>query len=236
MSFCVNLCNSINKDNKIIVDKIKNKMDLYLVININNINFGDITRYVYSQYSIEKILYKNKEYRETISYYTMNNILTVNRPEHDKNKICECMIDYRTDEQIKYEIIPNNVFDIKYIYFKDSSSLYDNEFENIELINKMRKMEDITNVKFIGYKNIKFTNISGINYDHRGSNHTNIYLPFEESTMVKLPITLDVIIDKLFRLKSNKFDKWYELYVETIVKKNKKKDIIYINVKFDHGS
>jgi hypothetical protein len=71
------------------------------------------------------------------------------------------------------------------------------------------------------------------NDDHRGSDHTAIELPMEGSISLTDPTIAD-ITDAIYRLKSCKFNKWYELLCECHVKDEG--DCKVITMTTDYGS
>lgn len=73
------------------------------------------------------------------------------------------------------------------------------------------------------------------NEDHRGSDHTRIILDFPGKVELKEKKTkMTDFIDALFRLRSHKFENWYEMYYSAEVSSNK--SAIIVDVIFDHGS
>lgn len=84
-------------------------------------------------------------------------------------------------------------------------------------------------------KKIIFINKNGINKDHRGSNHCEIFLHFHESFTVTAPISLEDFYLALIKTKSHKFENWYELFMKSTVQKLEESSYS-INFKHDHGS
>ena len=73
------------------------------------------------------------------------------------------------------------------------------------------------------------------NEDHRGSDHTRIILDFPGKVELKGKKTkMTDFIDALFRLRSHKFENWYEMFLRSEVNSDKK--VIIADVIFDHGS
>ncbi|HMV79179.1 MAG TPA: hypothetical protein PK453_24850 [Leptospiraceae bacterium] len=73
------------------------------------------------------------------------------------------------------------------------------------------------------------------NDDHRGSDHTRIILDFPGKVALKGKKTkMTDFVDALFRLRSHKFENWYEMYYGAEVSSDKK--AITVDVMFDHGS
>jgi hypothetical protein len=81
---------------------------------------------------------------------------------------------------------------------------------------------------------ITLINRDGFNKDHRGSDHTAIALDFHESYDLE-ENNLESLVDALYRIKSHKFDKWYELYTG-VSEINIQHNTVEIVVTFDHGS
>ncbi|MBU51712.1 MAG: hypothetical protein CL920_23730 [Deltaproteobacteria bacterium] len=76
-------------------------------------------------------------------------------------------------------------------------------------------------------------NFSGVNSDHRGSDHCLLRLPFLSSVECASP-TLRDFVDTLFLVKSHKFDRWYEMFSSCRVVGE---DGYYtLTMGFDHGS
>jgi hypothetical protein len=88
--------------------------------------------------------------------------------------------------------------------------------------------------KYAFDKPLTIVNSCGVNDDHRGSDHTKIVLDFHEE--INLPSTCSAIelIDTFFRLKSHKFENWYEMYCGCEVDDVGVKYIVSLD--FDHGS
>lgn len=94
---------------------------------------------------------------------------------------------------------------------------------------------DVNQIFFENFDSITFKNIRGMNTDHRGADHCDLALKFEPTISMTQTFSLDQLIQIYFRLKSRKFDHWYELYCgcKKVSKKNKN---IEVCISFDHGS
>lgn len=139
--------------------------------------------------------------------------------------------------------------DFKYIYSWDSNAFkhflernedYQNEYiiDVIRSIHKfIKKNFDLTvpDVHIILSKPLILNNTSGFNTDRRGSDHIPLDLPWSSHVHLDSTVKLNELIDTAFLIKSHKFDKWYELYLE-IKSGPKSKDFIELNVEYDHGS
>jgi hypothetical protein len=85
-------------------------------------------------------------------------------------------------------------------------------------------------------KELRITNPHGINDDHRGSDHMNIALPFNDSVFVKPGVyTLHALTQQLITLRSHKFENWYELYGGLRCTSSDKTHLA-LELSFDHGS
>lgn len=82
---------------------------------------------------------------------------------------------------------------------------------------------------------ILLSNVAGRNNDHRGSDHCRVHLAMKKYQMLTLPCSLSDLAQACYRIKSHKFDKWYELYsgITSIKISN---NCMYVGVNFDHGS
>ena len=84
---------------------------------------------------------------------------------------------------------------------------------------------------------MKLINTSGYNDDCRGSDRCLIQLPFETTALLRAPFTLAELIQATFRLKSHKFDFWYELFTRASVQaRTGKRPSMHVKMVFDHGS
>jgi hypothetical protein len=95
---------------------------------------------------------------------------------------------------------------------------------------------DPENIFFSGFDKLLLLNTCGRNDDHRGSTHCKVFLNYESEIMKlnKDDINLRYLAECYYRLKSHKFDKWYELF--TGLKYSKIFGRVKINLEFDHGS
>lgn len=94
-----------------------------------------------------------------------------------------------------------------------------------------------TELKIRGITDVFINNISGLNEDTRGTKYLDWRLHFWEEYEVNNPegITLHDLIIILYKIKSHKFEYWYELF--TCVKEVLIEDgCIRADLEFDHGS
>lgn len=82
---------------------------------------------------------------------------------------------------------------------------------------------------------ITLVNSSGFNDDHRGSDHTKLILDFNNEWTVKGNRFVD-FAEAVFRIKSHKFDTWYEMFCESHSESNLTGDKFVVMCEFDHGS
>ena len=90
---------------------------------------------------------------------------------------------------------------------------------------------DPRDIKFVADADITLVNNCGINEDHRGSNHTLLYLPFVESVSLGREFTFFDLLTANANLKSHKFDYNYEMFCETLINEQGQIELV-----FDHGS
>lgn len=81
---------------------------------------------------------------------------------------------------------------------------------------------------------VKLINADGINPDHRGSDHMFVELDYNRSFTLKKN-TLGEFVEGMYRIKSHKTDKWYELLFCHVKCVEKKGEITFV-LNFDHGS
>jgi len=148
---------------------------------------------------------------------------------------------YISDCELEYEDEPDNIEEYK-ITLNDIEEFdfnYLEEWEDEEIVKTTIKkiLSNTNNDKLFNVSNnvkIYLKNDRGINDDHRGSNHTKIRLDFNSIFQLKSN-TLSGLLEGIYRVKSHKFDTWYELFcgVKEINISSKK---IVITLDFDHGS
>lgn len=103
-----------------------------------------------------------------------------------------------------------------------------------ELIMTTIGKKSLNDVKILSKKCLRLQNSHGINTDHRGSDHTKIILDFHDEFELENNCTLYKFADACYRVKSHKFDYWYELYGAVSIKSTKSE--FKIDLGFDHGS
>lgn len=151
-----------------------------------------------------------------------------------------------------------NITELKYVYITrytinpDNSKIKNINFHYNEERNQYTKtknykgpiyyklhyyhsMIDHTKIMFPEKYKVVLYNSSGFNDDVRGSDLTDIKLDY--CAIYVLPNnTYKSLCDGLYRIKSHKFDKWYELYIRARIKIDDTANTINISVAFDHGS
>jgi hypothetical protein len=90
---------------------------------------------------------------------------------------------------------------------------------------------DPRDIKFVADADVTLVNNCGINDDHRGSNHTLLYLPFVESVKLGREFTFFDLLTANANLKSHKFDYNYEMFFEAFINEQGQVELM-----FDHGS
>lgn len=152
--------------------------------------------------------------------------------EHDDCPIHSCKINIQKGSE-------------KYIFRYNSSELED--FENLDLIERnfvdyikmifsLLETMDMHQITFISPYDVTLVNNAGINYDHRGSDHTLIELPFYSKVRLGKTFTLHEFVVAAYKIKSHKFDYHYELFYNIdAIRYDVKSKEIFIETNFDHG-
>ena len=165
---------------------------------------------------------RNKYYMTPISDIKYN--LRFEEIRKLRNEEGEVLINYKfedyEEDESKYEILNkehiNKIISINN-YFKENMT------------------DDLNNVIFISKYKLKLVNTSGFNYDTRGSDNTIINLDFHSEYILNENFTLYDLAIGCYKIKSHKFDKWYELFLGC-VETNLIDGELVINLSFDHGS
>lgn len=95
-------------------------------------------------------------------------------------------------------------------------------------------VSDMKNLVFPADYTVTLVNTSGFNRDKRGQDKTAIKLDYHDSFQLQKN-TLKNFLQGLYRIKSHKFDKWYELFSDVKLEIDGEKNIT-VSVRFDHGS
>lgn len=114
---------------------------------------------------------------------------------------------------------------------------------NVQAMLERIDQDGLNTVIFPEKMTVKFINVSGFNSDHRGSDHTKIKLDVHREFTLRGP-TLRDFVEGFFRIKSHKFDLWYELFTDIqkfqLSKSNPSDPSAQSNLtlwfSFDHGS
>lgn len=160
-------------------------------------------------------------------------------------KYIETDCEYDDYDLLYYEFETNLMQDNKYAYelIKD----LDNTYKNEELINELHNYLLLTKspkkLRLNNIRQIQLINNNGINKDSSGIRDLDWKLHFWDEYMINNDdnIRFHDLIIAVHKIKSHKFDNWYELYTnisEFHVLDHgygKKKDIIAV-IKFDHRS
>lgn len=216
---CLSTKNSIKKD----YPEMSNS-DFEKHINTNMLIEALITD-ILEDTKFEGICIDGINYYELYNKWQSRDISKYPYNEQEKQIICNAYMDEYCDHEYDTKIIP---FDSKWNF----------------LINYGEKAKDINKKLFDNETSIRLVNISGINYDHRGSNHFMYDLPHNEVIILDNP-TLGEFINAIYLIKSHKTDNWYELFDKVQLQLFKSLDDIDVNdknnklsikLKFDHGS
>lgn len=158
--------------------------------------------------------------------------------DEDKSKKCdgygEC-----NSLNVPRDVGAKVTFTFDYSNLKEKSMIgtienYFPEFDIPGVYDYLAKLDEMDDQPFFK-GTIKIRNPCGINEDHRGSDHCEIVLPFRDEVTLTNP-TLNEFINGLYSLKSHKFDKNYEMFINCRFYKPEEGDDISIVTDFDHGS
>lgn len=192
---------------------------------------GDLAYLAMRTTEIEYVIYQEKKYYPRSNQWYDG---PDERPEHDPDVECE---GYMSDCEGEPEIFPKGNEEIKYHLSYDKSQVQwnDESFseENQELIRKIQHA-DPQNVQLKGSQAILLINPCGVNSDHRGSDHCKVSMDFHSEYILQLPCTLMDFMKAVYRLKSHKWDKWYELYGGVTTEQTS--NFVRACFSFDHGS
>ena len=175
---------------------------------ISQIKYHDI-QYNIDNHNDLSLLYLSSDDALDIEYH-FNNSLDV-----EEGYLNDCIIEkYHSDQS---DITKKDVFKI---LLKTLNKLNSGAFFDIDLCDQ-----------------IMFKNIRGVNYDKRGT-RDNILLPYHEKYTIDCPFTLNDFLTGYHKIKSHKFDYWYELFCNCNFKFDKINDLntLIIECDFDHGS
>jgi hypothetical protein len=212
-------------------------------MDINNINnLIPLILYLSKNVELKYVVYKNTKFEnqknnwnETNSKYSCNGyfecdfeIIKCHQPIIINNNKRYKVSDKKN---IKYEVMLNNSnLDIETYNF---DILKDKKIKKrlIHILENLPSLDD----KVICDKKLTFVNDAGFNKDHRGSDHTKIVLDFNDIYTFR-PKTIRDICEAILRIKSHKFDNWYELFINCYEEKDENNKEIIIHFDFDHGS
>lgn len=159
------------------------------------------------------------------------------RPTYDIDSKCySWYVDDGTNGACGVQIYPTKTDTVKYVLKYHRSNEYADKnisTTNIDLIKKIIKCK-YKKILLIGYESLILKNNSGYNDGHCGSNHCNIYLKFYETISTKKSISLNTLAKYFYKLKSHKWDKWYESFADIEYILHNKNFLIKLN--FCHGS
>jgi hypothetical protein len=204
-----------------------------LIIDLNNKSLiEDLLTYADRQTSFHHVIYNGLPYYERA--HTHSTCEPKTRPHYDPDH-CDCDGSCDGDEILLWcypTIFPTQKDLVKYVIRYDKD--YDEEFyHDTDFIDEICEIKP-RKILLVGYKSLSVKNIRGKTTDHRGQNHCRVSL-VQESVQKKRLITLRGLIDIYYRAKSNKWDKWYELYSGAKIEFDPNEHIT-IGLNFDHGS
>ena len=145
----------------------------------------------------------------------------------------------RSPDEISYVLWDTHAFDLEESRERARSDDADSE--------SMIKMlaEIASHVQRFGSGHVRFdgmamrmANKSGVNKDHRGSDHCRFDLPMERFRILSSPFSIAELVQATLRLKCNKFDFWFELYtgLSLVAPARGELEVAQVALEFDHGS
>jgi hypothetical protein len=181
-----------------------------------NIFFKDLTKLVYNRVSLRSVTYQDEEFEAKV---------------WNKDITCGCDSDCECeDERLESIVHPKDGKMVIYNLFPDQERGEQSKFDSI-VMNKDNWTKFILDLP----QQIVLHNSSGENSDDRGSNDADIILDFNREWKLPVNCTLADFIDGCFRVKSHKFDFWYELFVKVHnIEQSPEQITLYLD--FDHGS
>lgn len=184
--------------------------------------------------TLSYVTYKGKKYYERSNMWDGITIRDDQRDPDDPNIECSRYMD---GCNAPAEILPENESDVKYaIKFMFGRIDINDEEDYSNILTKIKEYGR-HNIKFEGFNRfnrVRITNRRGPNEDHRGSTHCKIYLQMHDCVFLERDLTFKDLAIAFYKLKSHKFDKWYELYCNLELRKIR--NILEIALRFDHGS
>lgn len=197
-----------------------------------------LCEYIYNSFEIDHFEYQGQR------YYEIQNIWSVDAQDQkfvcnnddvcnihstscendgvDNDEGCQCFQKiYPQFEDVTYVLKYKQYLDELEPEQEEFYNLLDNHGANIRIV---RKRDNVS------HESIRVYNMSGENFDHQGSTHCQLDVGMEENIELALPCSLLELAEALFRIKSHKWDKWYEMYGHAHVQDGT------LFVSFDHGS
>jgi hypothetical protein len=222
--------------------------------------FDELIRAIFNRISIQSVEYQGKKYYETGSSWggSLGEGDPPERPDYDPDVECAGYIEYGDVSEHLKELYSQESPQFPFIEVENPKDII-YHFQNIDipLLNGVDVICDIDevdhnfklldeienyspeNIVLTGggsLEKIVIENMSGVNDDHRGSNHCRLEVPYEREVELTLPVKLTDFIEALFRIKSHKWDFWYELYCDVSIEHEYLSDTMTLQITFDHGS
>lgn len=201
---------------------------------------SDLGHFAMKTTEIEYVTYKGKK------YYMRGNSLNNGpdeRPDYDPDVECGMHDGYMDGCEAPPEIYPENDADVEFhLKYNPKNVVWNEDSFSQESQKLIRKIQHtpVEKVRLTASADgavsvLVMRNPSGINTDHRGCDHCKVHLAFHSDYSLPLPCTLMDFMKAMYRIKSHKWDYWYELYGGATVK-SCKKGIMKVDFSFDHGS
>lgn len=106
---------------------------------------------------------------------------------------------------------------MNFFVYPDFDADFDGDEEAEELVSNLHQMildnnRDLTAIKLNNDLSLSFRRDENYNYDHRGSDHFGVLLPFKHDVTVKPDSTLYDLVNAIFLTRSHKTDTQYEMF------------------------
>ena len=220
---------------KLIIDVANNKQFLSVLIDyidkqtmISHILLNDLPYYGGPDDEDQPLRESRPTYDPVTECYLCEKIIYARQDQVKSKYKKEYKIEVQYDDKLELVIDRDMTFE------PFNKEEYDgHKKRDINLLEKIHKI-DPHEILLSGYNRLIIQNTSKFNKDHRGADHCQILLPWNDIIIKKRPITLYELMQYYYELKSHKFDKGYESFngAENITTgKN-----IRLEIAFDHGS
>jgi len=210
------------------------QLRFHKILSIDDLNIVDYAfEYISRVTRFHHIEFNGKPYYETDNEWRV--YVIKKRPSYDEDVICN---KYRkcTREPTIYPSIGDKIrYVLKYNYNRGK---YNPEFDKpqYDVFVKQISSYKLKNILLTCFDNLTVINVHGINKDHRGSDHCNVFLPMHDKVNMKKYATLYDLAIAYYKLKSHKWDNQYEMFCSAGTRMRIGSADAEVFLTFDHGS